>query len=144
VPLVTPWNRKKRQERERLGHEQPGTVLRGPPISLTCECGEKRDLRYGEDWTCEKCGRRWDTNQIPAEQYGAIRRTQLRYRALPVAYGLLVASLAIFFTLTGNIFSVILLLPLSMLTWFYFIRPVHRRRYRRAIAELPRWELRPE
>jgi hypothetical protein len=144
VPLVAPWNRKKRQQRERLGHEQPGAVLRGPPISLTCECGEKRDLRYGEDWTCEKCGRRWDTNQIPAEQYGAIRRTQLRYRALPVAYGLLVASLAIFFTLTGNIFSVILLLPLSMLTWFYFIRPVHRRRYRRAIAELPRWELRPE
>jgi hypothetical protein len=144
MPLVAPWKRKKPSEQERLGHEQPGSVLRGPPIAITCECGEKRDLRYGEDWTCEECGRRWDTNQIPAEQYGAIRRTQLRFRVLPVVYGLLVAGAAIFFTLTGNIFSVFVLLPLSMLVWFYFLRPFHRRRYRRAIAELPRWELRPE
>jgi hypothetical protein len=144
MPLVAPWKRKKRAERERLGHEQPGSMLRGPPISVTCECGEKRELAYGEDWTCESCGRHWDTNQIPAEQYGAIRRTQMRFRVLPVVYGLLVAGGAIFFTLTGNIFSVIILLPFSMLLWFYFIQPVHRRRYRRAIAELPRWELRPD
>jgi len=144
VPLVAPWNRKKLREGERIGHEQPGSVLRGPPIAVTCECGKKRDLRYGEDWTCEKCGRRWDTNQIPAEQYDAIRRTQLRFRVLPVLYGLVVASTAIFFTLTGNVFSVIVLLPLSMLVWFYFLRPYHRTRYRRAIAELPRWELRPD
>ena len=130
--------------RERIGHERPGAVLRGPPIAITCECGEKRDLGYGEDWTCESCGRRWNTNQIPAEQYEAIRRTQLRYRVLPVGFGLLVASTAIFFTLTGNIFSVFVLLPLSMLIWFYFLRPFHRRRYRRAVAELPRWELHPD
>lgn len=144
MPLVAPWNRKKRAEREHIGHERPGSVLRGPPISITCECGEKADLRYGEEWRCEKCGRRWDTNQIPVEQYGAIRRTQLRYRVLPVVYGLVVAGAAIFFTLTGNIFSVFVLLPLSMLIWFYFLRPFHRRRYRRAIAELPKWELRPQ
>jgi hypothetical protein len=24
------------------------------------------------------------------------------------------------------------------------VRPVHRKRYRKAIADLPRWELRPE
>jgi hypothetical protein len=29
MPLVGPWNRKKRRERERIGHEQPGAVLRG-------------------------------------------------------------------------------------------------------------------
>jgi hypothetical protein len=144
MPLVPPWRRRKRAPRERLGHEQPGAVLRGPPIAVTCECGEKRDLRYGEDWECEDCGRRWDTNQIPAEQYETIRRTQLRFRVLPVIYGLVVLALAVFFTLTGNIFSVIILLPLAMMLWFYFVRPFHRRRYRRAIAELPRWELRPE
>jgi hypothetical protein len=144
MPLVAPWNRKKRAERERIGHEQPGSVLRGPPISITCECGEKRDLRYGEEWTCEKCGRRWDTNQIPAEQYQAIRKTQLRYRVLPVLYGLAILGLAMFFTLTGNIFSVFILLPLGLMLWFYFVRPFHRRRYRRAIAELPKWELRPQ
>jgi hypothetical protein len=144
MPLAAPWNRKKRSGRGRIGHEEPGSVLRGPPIAVTCECGEKRDLRYGEQWTCDECGRSWDTNQIPAEQYGAIRKTQRRFRVLPVVYGLLVAGGAIFFTLTGNIFSVIILLPFSMLLWFYFIQPFHRRRYRRAIAELPKWQLRPD
>ena len=28
-----------RRERERLGHEEPGWILRGPPIAITCECG---------------------------------------------------------------------------------------------------------
>jgi len=133
-----------RRGRERLGHEAPGSVLRGPPITITCECGEKRDLRYGEAWDCEGCGKRWNTRQIPTEQYELIRRTQLRFRLVPIALGVVVAALAIFFTLTGNIFNVFVLLPLAMVIWFSFLRPVHRRRYRQAIADLPRWELRPE
>jgi hypothetical protein len=144
MPLAPPWKRRPRARRERLGHEQPGTILRGPPIAVTCECGEKRDLRYGEQWSCERCGRRWNTNQIPPEQYEAIRRTQLRFRVLPVVYGLTVAAAAIFFTLTGNVFSVFVLLPMATLAWFVFVQPAHRRRYRRAIADLPRWSLRPE
>jgi len=132
------------RRRERLGHEAPGSVLRGPPISVTCECGEKRDLHYGETWDCERCGKRWNTRQIPAEQYELIRRTQLRFRVVPIALGSVVAALAIFFTLTGNIFNVFVLLPMAMVVWFSFVRPAHRRRYRRAIADLPRWELRPE
>ena len=144
MPLVAPWNRKKRRRRERLGHEQPGAVFGGPPITVTCKCGEKRELKYGQDWTCESCGRRWDTNQIPAEQYRAIRNTQLRFRVLPVVYGLVVLALAMFFTLTGKIFAVFIRLPLAVLRGFYFVRPFHRRRYRRAVAELPTWELRPE
>jgi hypothetical protein len=135
---------RRRRERERLGHEAPGSVLRGPPITVTCECGEKRELRYGETWDCERCGKRWNTRQIPAEQYELIRRTQLRFRIVPVALGAVVAALAIFFTLTGNIFNVFVLLPMAMVIWFTFLRPAHRKRYRRAIADLPRWELRPE
>ena len=142
MPL-TP-RRRERRERVRLGREEPGSVLRGPPIAVRCDCGEKRDLRYGEAWDCERCGKRWNTRQIPAEQYEVIRRTQLRFRVLPVVFGLVVASAAAFFTLTGNLFSVFILLPLGTMTWFIFIRPTHRRRYRRAIAELPRWQLRPE
>jgi hypothetical protein len=144
MPLAPPWKRRQRAERARVGHEQPGWVLRGPPISVTCKCGEKRDLRYGEAWRCERCGRRWNTAQIPSEQYEVIRRTQLRFRVLPVVYGLVVLALAMFFTLTGNIFSVFVLLPVALMIWFYFVRPFHRRRYRRAIAELPRWDLRPQ
>src|SRR3954451_10448619 len=93
-----PAGRRPRRPRERLGREAPGSIFGGPPIAVTCECGEKRDLRYGETWTCERCGRRWDTNQIPREDYDAIRRTQLRFRALPVAVGVIVVALAVFFT----------------------------------------------
>jgi hypothetical protein len=139
-----PWRRKERPTRERFGHEQPGSVLRGPPITISCQCGEKRELRYGQSWTCERCGRRWNTARIPAEQYAAIRGTQLRFRVLPVVYGLLVAGAALFFLLTGNIFSMFILLPVGTMAWFFFIQPVHRRRYRRAIAALPRWKLGPE
>jgi hypothetical protein len=136
--------RRTRPRRRPVEREAPGSVLGGPPIAVTCECGEKRDLRYGEAWTCERCGRRWDTSRIPREQYEAVRRTQLRFRVLPVALGALVAALAIFFTLTGNVFSVFFLLPVGLSVWFVFLRPMHRRRYRAAIADLPRWELHPE
>jgi len=133
-----------RSRRVRLGREAPGAVFGGPPIAVTCECGEKHDVPYGDACTCERCGRRWNTNQIPAEQYDAIRRTQLRFRVLPVLFGVVVASLALFFMLTRNTFSVFFLLPVALSVWFVFVRPVHRRRYRRAIADLPRWELKPE
>jgi hypothetical protein len=63
---------------------------------------------------------------------------------LPIALGVLVSLIALFFILTGNVFSIFFLLPLALTTWFVFIRPVHRRRYRQAIADLPRWELHPE
>ena len=139
------WERaRNRPKRVRREWEAPGTILGGPPISITCECGLKHDLKYGEAWTCESCGRRWDTNQIPREQYDLVRRTQLRFRVLPVVVGLVVLALAVFFTLTGNIFSVFFLLPVGLSVWFVFLRPLHRRRYRAAIADLPRWELHPE
>ena len=127
-----------------MGDEKPGSVVKGPPITVTCDCGERTQLFYGERWTCPQCGKTYDTGRVPREQYTAIRRVQRRFRAVPIALGLLVAALAIFFTLTGNSFSVFVLLPLSVATWFAFIRPLHRRRYRAAIADLPRWDLRAE
>jgi hypothetical protein len=142
VPLIR--GRRTRQPRERLGHEQPGAVLRGPPITLKCECGESAEVPYGERWQCPSCGRSYDTTRIPREDYEQIRRTQLRYRILPVAYGLFVSAVALFFIVTGNVFSVFILLPVGLMAWFMLLRPVHRSRYRKAIAELPRWDLRAE
>jgi len=135
---------RRRRHRERLGREKPGAILRGPPITVACECGLKHDLDYGERWTCEGCGRTYDSSRIPREEYEVVRRTQLRFRVLPVALGLAVLALAVFFTLTGNVFSVFFLLPVALMLWFGFLRPLHRNRYRRAIAELPRWNLRAE
>ena len=133
--------RSKPRIRER---EKPGAVTKGPPITLTCECGEKRELAYGERWDCAKCGRSWDTSRIPREQYEEIKKLSLRYRALPVGFGALVAAMAIFFTLSGNIFSVFLLLPVALTSWFVFLRPLWRKRYRQAVRMLPKWELRAE
>jgi hypothetical protein len=124
--------------------ERPGAILKGPPITLTCECGAKRDLAYGERWDCEECGRSWDTRRIPPEQYEQIRKLSLRYRAIPVVFGALTAILAIVFTLTGNIFGVFFLMPVALVGWFVFLRPLHRKRYRAAIKTLPRWELRAD
>jgi hypothetical protein len=141
---VPNWGRRTRRPRERLGHERPGAALRGPPITLDCECGESAEVRYGEQWQCPACGRRYDTARIPREDYERIRRTQLRFRILPVAYGIFFSAVAVFFIATGNAFSVFFLLPISLMAWFLLIRPVHRRRYREAIADLPQWDLRAE
>jgi hypothetical protein len=132
------------RRRLRFGQETPGTITKGPPITVTCECGERHELFYGERWTCPTCGRAYDSNQIPTDEYAAIRRLQLRFRALPIGLGALVAALAILFTLTGNIVGVFFLMPLALIVWFVFIRPTHRKRYRAAIASLPRWNLRAD
>ena len=57
--------------------------------------------------------RAYDTNRIPPDQYEQIRKLSLRYRLVPVLFGALIALLAIFFTLTGNIFGVFFLLPVG-------------------------------
>ena len=130
--------------RERLGRERPGVVLHGPPITVRCRCGEPRDLAYGEVWQCADCDLRWDTRQIPREQYQRIRMVQLRYRAVPVVMGLLVAGLALVFYLTGNTYSMFILVPVALMGWMTLLRPIQRNRYRRAIADLPTWKLRPD
>jgi hypothetical protein len=131
-----------RTPRVRIGDETPGAVLKGPPITVTCECGERHELFYGAGWTCPSCGLAYDSKQIPTEEYATIRRLQRRFRALPIALGCVVAALAIAFTLTGNVVGVFFLMPVALISWFVFIRPAHRKRYRAAIANLPRWDLR--
>lgn len=131
---VRPW---------RTGLEKPGSVLRGPPITVRCNCGERRELAYGDEWTCGRCGAEWDTRQIPREDYEKIRRIQLKFRVLPVTLGLLTATAALFFILTHNAYSLVLLLPAALITWTVLFRPAHRRRYRAAIADVPTWHLRP-
>jgi hypothetical protein len=126
------------------GREAPGAVLHGPPITVTCECGRSGSPAYGERWTCDGCGRGFDTARIPREDYEAVRRMTLRFRALPVAVGAVVVALAVLFTLTGNVGGVFFLLPVALLAWFAVLRPAHRRRYRARLGELPRWDLRAD
>jgi hypothetical protein len=124
--------------------EPPRKLRRGPPITLTCECGERRDLRYGERWQCEKCGRTWDTNRIPAEEYAAIIHGKRRQVFAPLAVTLLVGLLVLYLVLEGRAVAAIMIVPMVGYGWAQFIRPARRRRHLRELSELPRWQIKPE
>ena len=119
-------------------------ALRGPKITVSCRCGEKQYLAYGERWTCETCGRTWDTRQIPAEQYAAIRATQLRYRRIPLVISVVALACIVAGVLVGKALGGLIVVAIAATTWSMFFRPIHSRKYRKALAQLPTWTLTPE
>ncbi|HTU86478.1 MAG TPA: hypothetical protein VMF57_12940 [Solirubrobacteraceae bacterium] len=125
--------------------ELPRSVRKGPPITVTCECGERRDLKYGERWKCEGCGRRFDTRKIPLEEYAAIRRTQIRYRIVPLASSLVLLVAVILFFAVGKAFSALIAVAFLTASWSMFGRPFYRSRYRRALSKnLPTWNIKAD
>jgi hypothetical protein len=117
--------------------------MRGPPITVRCECGEARHVPYGETWQCETCGRRWNTAQIPPDEYWGIMRDmrRLRISTIGVALGLAaVFGLLALFVSEG----LFLLLPVVLAGWFIWYMPWWRRRIRKRARTLPKWNLRPE
>jgi hypothetical protein len=122
--------------------ELPRAVRNGPPITVKCECGQQRDLKYGEQWQCEQCGRQYDTRKIPMEEYAAIRRTQVRYRLFPIGAGLLLLAAMIVFFIEGRTFGAIIIVPFMLASWASFGRPFWRARYRRALSKgSPTWTI---
>jgi hypothetical protein len=125
--------------------ELPRSVRKGPPITITCECGQKRDLQYGEQWQCEGCGRSYDTRKIPLEEYAAIRRTQLRYRLIPLIAGLVLLAAMIVFFIAGSAFTGLVLIAFVGASWVMFVRPFFRTRYRKSLGKnLPTWDLKAD
>ena len=124
--------------------EVPKTIQRGPLITVTCDCGEVNRLHYGERWTCPTCGRTWDTNQIPIEQYAELRATQLRFRRVPVIVSAVVLACVVAFIIMGKAFGGLLVVAVIATTWNIFFRPVYKRRYQAALKDLPTWSLKPE
>jgi hypothetical protein len=122
----------------------PWTIRRGPRITMKCDCGEQRYLHYGERWTCENCGKTWNTNRIPIEQYAAIRATQLRYRRVPLAVSTLSLICVIAFIIIGKALGGLILIALVATTWNIFFRPRYKRRYQAALKQLPTWKIKPE
>lgn len=117
--------------------------MQGPPITIRCECGEVEHVPYGERWQCERCGRRWNTAQIPAEDYWGIMR-EMRWHRL-VVIGMAV-GLALVFGLLAVFVSegLFLLLPVVLAFWFIWYMPWWRRKVRRRARSLPKWDLHPE
>jgi hypothetical protein len=117
--------------------------MRGPPITIQCECGAARHVPYGERWTCEQCGRTWNTAQIPEEDYRALMRDMRNLRLSVV--GVALALLAIFGLLAMFVSeSLFLLLPVVLAAWFILYMPAWRRRVRRRARSVPKWDLHPE
>ncbi|MFY9578900.1 MAG: hypothetical protein WAQ33_06205 [Gaiellaceae bacterium] len=117
--------------------------MRRPPITIRCECGESRDVAYGELWRCERCGRSWNTQQIPAEEYDGLLRRMRRHQvealaATAIAVAIMVPLIAVVSA------RFILLTPALMAAWLFFLLPLWRRRYRRTARKAPRWNLHPE
>jgi Flp pilus assembly protein TadB len=123
----------------------PRSVRKGPLITVTCECGQRKELRYGEAWQCKACGRRFDTNKIPLEEYAAIRRTQLRYRLFPLTAGLILLVTTIVFFVAGRTFSALVFAAFLLASWGMLVRPFFRSRYRKKLREhLPTWNLKAD
>lgn len=117
--------------------------MRGPPITIKCECGEMRQVPYGERWACEQCGRRWNTAQIPAAEYDGILREMKRFRLSAIGFAL---AIGVAFVVLATVVSesLFLLLPIVLAAWYLFYMPMWRAKVRRRARSLPTWQLHPE
>jgi hypothetical protein len=119
--------------------------MRAPRITLRCDCGADALVAYGERWTCDSCGRSYDTTEIPDADFRAIQDLRRRYRLIGGLGVVLVAAFVLFLALTAQEFQLFIGLPTVLLVWFMYVRPLMRTRYRRRVLELTRsWTLRAE
>jgi hypothetical protein len=113
-----------------------------PPIRVTCECGEVRALPYGERWVCDTCGRAWNTQQIPAEEYRALERAFRRYQLQAIVF--VAVMLAVFAPLIVLVDVRVGISGLIIFfAWAFLLRPRQRAKLLEK-ARGPRWELSPE
>src|SRR5262245_51073181 len=117
--------------------------MRGARITVRCDCGEITYLDYGEVWTCPSCGRRWNTRQIPEDEYWGImhRMRQYRLQVMGVAVAVALAFVALGVAMGPQVW---LLAPVVITFWLLVFMPRWRRKVRAAARSLPTWKLRPE
>ena len=134
-----------RADRAATGRLRCRTIrgMKGPPITVTCDCGQVEYVAYPATWTCPKCGRRWNTGQIPSEEYWAILKEQRGFRLEAMRIGALIGIAALILALLRpeTAFLVILV---AFGAWFLFYMPQWRKKVRRAARSVPRWNLTPE
>jgi hypothetical protein len=119
--------------------------MKAPPITLRCDCGRgEASVAYGERWTCPRCGRAYDTNAIPSSEYESIVSLQRRYRMIGWVLAAVVAAFVLFLAVANQPLQILAGLPLILGSWFLYVRPLLRRRFLRAIADRPQWDLRAE
>jgi hypothetical protein len=126
-----------------MGEDGP---VKAPAITLRCDCGSSEGrAAYGERWTCPRCGRSYDTSQIPAGDYGEIAALDRRYRKVSWSIMTVLALLVLMAALTRQLLPTFSGLALVLLGWFLFIKPVVHRRHKQAVRGLTRdWNLHAE
>ncbi len=117
--------------------------MRGAPITVKCDCGQSKYVPYGDVWECPTCGRRWNTGQIPADEYWGIMHRMRRYRLQVMGAAVAIAGgFALLGAFVGQQFFY--LMPVVLGFWFIFYMPQWRRKVRREARSLPTWHLTPE
>lgn len=111
---------------------------------MTCDCGASVELGYGERWTCESCGRTWDTNRIPASEYGALVAAVRRYRLLVLGPPLLFAAVLIPLAVISGLQYAFLLFVLVMGYGLLAVPQLRRRSAAQMAESTKSWKLRPE
>jgi len=117
--------------------------MRGATITVRCDCGGIGYIPYGERWTCRKCGRTWNTEQIPADEYWGIMREMRRLRLTVMGMAVAIVAPIAVLALVGGL-RILLLLPVVLGFWFIIYMPRWRRRVRERSRNLTKWKLRPE
>jgi ABC-type transport system involved in cytochrome bd biosynthesis fused ATPase/permease subunit len=119
--------------------------VKAPAITLRCDCGSEGRAAYGEKWTCQKCGRSYDTSQIPAGDYGEVAALDRRYKRVSWSIVAVLALLVLVAALTHQIIATFAGLAVVLLGWFLFIKPLVHHKHKKAVRNLTRsWELRAE
>ncbi len=117
--------------------------MKGPPVTVTCDCGNLRLLAYDERWECERCGRRWNTGQIPAADYDRLARAVRRYKLQSLGFAILLvavfAPLMILVDVRLGITGLIV-----FFAWAFLVRPRQRRKIVEATRGVGNWQLTPE
>jgi len=117
--------------------------MRGAQITVRCDCGNVGYVHYGARWQCDDCRRRWNTAQIPADEYWGIMRDMRRLRFTVIGTALaMIIPIAALTPVTG--IRILVLLPILFSFWFIVYMPRWRRRVREQARSLQRWSLHPE
>jgi hypothetical protein len=119
-------------------------LVRAPLITINCDCGASTEVAYGDRWTCPECGRTWDTNQIPADEYGVLLKGVRQYRLLVVGPPLMLAAILIPLAAIVGLQYALLLFVLVMAYALLAVPQIRRLASKRMRESTKSWKLRPE
>jgi hypothetical protein len=118
--------------------------VREPPITITCDCGAVGSVPYGERWSCEQCGKSWNTAQIPTADYQSLLAGVKRYRLLVVGPPLALAAVLIPLAVLVGLQYAFLLFVLVMAHGLLVVPQIRRRTTAASSARSTAWKLSPE